>query len=64
MKGWRLKYVPGVLAKGLCPTELEAFFKQQYRWCMGSMSSLTSAKFRRTKLPVMTRPCYLSGYMY
>lgn len=64
MKGWRLKYVPVVLAKGLCPSELEAFFKQQYRWCMGSMSLLTSAKFWRTRLPLMTRLCYLSGFMY
>lgn len=64
MKGWKLKYVPVVLAKGLCPSELEPFFKQQYRWCMGSMSLLTSAKFWKTKLPVMTRLCYLSGFMY
>lgn len=64
MKGWKLQYVPVVLAKGLCPAELEAFFKQQYRWCMGSMSLLTSAKFWKTRLPLMTRLCYLSGFMY
>lgn len=64
MKGWNLRYVPVVLAKGLCPATLDAFFKQQYRWCMGSMSLLTSAKFWRTELPVMTRLCYLSGFMY
>lgn len=64
MRGWRLRYVPIVLAKGLCPSDLEAFFKQQYRWCMGSMSLLTSAKFWRTRLPLMTRLCYLSGFMY
>jgi cellulose synthase (UDP-forming) len=63
-EGWRLKYVPVVLAKGLCPSEMDAFFKQQYRWCMGSMSLLTSRKFWTTKLPVMTRLCYLSGFMY
>lgn len=63
-KGWTLKYVPVVLAKGLCPSELEAFFKQQYRWCMGSMSLLTSRKFWTTPLPLMTRLCYLSGFMY
>jgi cellulose synthase (UDP-forming) len=63
-KGWKLKYVPIVLAKGLCPNELDAFFKQQYRWCMGSMSLLTSAKFWKTKLPLFTRLCYLSGFMY
>ncbi|MCB2117556.1 MAG: glycosyltransferase [Rhodobacteraceae bacterium] len=64
MKDWHLKYVPVVLAKGLCPGDLESFFKQQYRWCMGSMSLLTSAKFWKTRLPLMTRLCYLSGFMY
>lgn len=64
MKGWKLKYVPVVLAKGLCPSDLEAFFKQQYRWCMGSMSLLTSSKFWKTRLPLMTRLCYGSGFMY
>lgn len=64
MAGWNLKYVPLVLAKGLCPSDLESFFKQQYRWCMGSMSLLTSRKFWTTKLPLRTRLCYLSGFMY
>lgn len=64
MKGWKLRYVPVVLAKGLCPDDLESFFKQQYRWCMGSMSLMTSANFWRTSLPLMTRLCYLSGFMY
>lgn len=64
MAGWNLKYIPLVLAKGLCPNDLEAFFKQQYRWCMGSMSLLTSRKFWTTKLPIRTRLCYLSGFMY
>lgn len=64
MKGWKLKYVPIILAKGLCPAELDAFFKQQYRWCMGSMSLLTSRKFWTAKLPFFTRLCYLSGFMY
>jgi cellulose synthase (UDP-forming) len=63
-KDWHLLYVPIVLAKGLCPSELKAFFKQQYRWCMGSMSLLTSAKFWNTKLPVKTRMCFGSGFMY
>lgn len=64
MKGWRLQYLPLVLAKGLCPDELGAFFQQQYRWCMGSMSLLTARKFWDTKLPIMSRICYLSGFMY
>jgi cellulose synthase (UDP-forming) len=63
-QGWDLVYVPIVLAKGLCPSDLKAFFKQQYRWCMGSMSLLTSRAFWQTRMPVMTRLCYGSGFMY
>ncbi len=63
-KGWHLMYVPIVLAKGLCPSELKAFFKQQYRWCMGSMSLLTSPTFWQTRLPLRTRMCFGSGFMY
>jgi cellulose synthase (UDP-forming) len=64
IQGWQLKYVPVLLAKGLCPESMTAFFKQQYRWCMGSMSLLSSEKFWRTKLPLKTRLSYISGFLY
>jgi cellulose synthase (UDP-forming) len=59
-----VRYVPLNLATGLCPSELSAFFRQQYRWCMGSMSLLLSRKFWDTRLPLRTRLCYLSGFFY
>jgi cellulose synthase (UDP-forming) len=62
--GWGLIYVPVALATGLCPDTLGAFYNQQYRWCMGSMSLLASEKFRRTKLSVSSRLCYISGFFY
>jgi len=43
--GYSIRYIPAVLAKGLSPDTLESFVAQQYRWCMGSMSLLTSDKF-------------------
>ncbi|MCX6727900.1 MAG: glycosyltransferase [Candidatus Saccharibacteria bacterium] len=64
MHGWNVKYIPIILAKGLCPESMPAFFKQQYRWCMGSMSLLRSSKFWQTKLPVRTRLSYISGFLY
>ncbi len=64
MKGWSLTYIPIVLAKGLCPATMPAFFKQQYRWCMGSMSLLSSAKFWHTKLSFRARLSYMSGFFY
>ncbi len=63
-KNWHLKYIPLVLARGLCPSDLGAFFKQQYRWCMGSMSLLASKKFWGADLPLNSRMCFVSGFMY
>jgi cellulose synthase (UDP-forming) len=62
--GWSLTYVPVALATGLCPDTLGAFYNQQYRWCMGSMSLLASEKFRRAKLGLSARLCYISGFFY
>jgi cellulose synthase (UDP-forming) len=62
--GWRLRYIPVNLATGLCPDNLSAFFRQQYRWCMGSLGLCTSRKFWQTKLAVRTRMCYLAGFAY
>lgn len=62
--GWRLRYVPVNLAAGLCPDNLASFFRQQYRWCMGSMSLCVSKKFWSTRMPVATRICYISGFLY
>ena len=62
--GWDLRYVPVALATGLCPDTVSTFQTQQYRWCSGSMSLLSSRKFWRTKLKLRTRMCYLSGFFY
>lgn len=35
-KGWKAVYVPQVLAKGLAPSNLTNFFKQQIKWSRGS----------------------------
>lgn len=62
--GWDLRYVPVALAAGLCPDTVSTFQTQQYRWCSGSMSLLSSRKFWKTKLKLRTRMCYLSGFFY
>jgi cellulose synthase (UDP-forming) len=64
MHGWTIQYIPAILAKGLCPPTMDAFFRQQYRWCMGSLSLLTSKKFWSTKLSIRTRMSYFSGFLY
>ena len=62
--GWGLRYVPIPLAAGLCPEDPDSFFFQQYRWCTGSMSLMTSRKFWETRLRPSTRLCYISGFCY
>jgi len=34
-KGWRSVYVPSVLARGLVPSSLSAYYKQQLKWSRG-----------------------------
>ena len=34
-KGWRSVYVPSVLARGLVPSTLSAYYKQQLKWSRG-----------------------------
>jgi len=62
--GWGLRYLPVPLATGLCPSDPDAFFTQQYRWCTGSMSLLGSRKFWGARLRPGTLCCYLSGFSY
>jgi cellulose synthase (UDP-forming) len=63
-KGWKIEYLPIILSKGVCPDDLHAFFKQQTRWCQGSMSMMTNPNFWRSKINWMTKLCYISGYMF
>jgi cellulose synthase (UDP-forming) len=62
--GWSLRYVPVVLATGVCPDDLHGFMRQQYRWCMGSLSLVGSRKFWRARIPVAARLSYLTGFGY
>ena len=62
--GFRVRYVPIVVSKGLCPDTLDQFANQQYRWCTGSMSLLFSRTFHKSPLTRMQRLCFWSGFLY
>jgi cellulose synthase (UDP-forming) len=62
--GWRLKYIPLCLAFGDCPDNAQSFYKQQSRWCSGSMSLLTSKDFWKAKFPLTTKLCFMSGFLF
>lgn len=62
--GWKLKYIPVILAEGVCPEKLQSFFTQQYRWAMGSISLFFSKKFWRAPITKMQRVCFLTGMLF
>jgi len=62
--GYRVRYVPTVVSKGLCPDTLNHFITQQYRWCTGSMSLMLDRRFHSLHLTKMQRLSYWSGFLY
>lgn len=62
--GYVTRYIPVLVAKGLCPDTLDGFLNQQYRWCSGSMSLLRDRSFHKTDLTWRQRLCYYSGFSY
>jgi cellulose synthase/poly-beta-1,6-N-acetylglucosamine synthase-like glycosyltransferase len=62
--GWSLRYIPVALSTGNCPDNVLAFLNQQYRWCSGTVGLLFGKMFWGAKLPLYTRLCYISGFIY
>jgi cellulose synthase (UDP-forming) len=62
--GWKLRYLPVALSTGNCPDNVPAFLNQQYRWCSGTVGLLFGKMFWSAKLPLYTRMCYISGFIY
>jgi cellulose synthase (UDP-forming) len=62
--GWRLTYLPVLLSTGRCPGKLNAFFRQQYRWALGSTSTVLARKLWSVPMTIRARSCYLSGFSY
>jgi cellulose synthase (UDP-forming) len=62
--GWKLVYVPLALATGMCPDNLDAFVRQQYRWCTGSTSTILTSRLWTVPMSVRARLTYLSGFCY
>ncbi len=64
-KKWKSIYVPEILAKGLVPADLKAFFKQQFKWACGVFEVL----FRKYpgligSLSLKQNICYLTRMTY
>jgi cellulose synthase (UDP-forming) len=62
--GWSVVYVPVVLSTGLCPDNLDAFVRQQYRWCTGNAGVLFSRRLWTVPMTIAARLTYISGFFY
>jgi cellulose synthase (UDP-forming) len=63
-EGWDLQYVPVVLTAGTCPSTLDAFARQQYRWCTGSTSTVLTSRLWSVPMTHRARMTYVSGFCY
>jgi cellulose synthase (UDP-forming) len=62
--GWSLAYLPVVLTVGICPDNLDAFVRQQYRWCTGNAGVVFSRRLWSVPMSVPARLTYISGFFY
>jgi cellulose synthase (UDP-forming) len=64
MKGYIIKYIPVILARGLSPQTLDTFIRQQYRWCQGTISIAVNPMFWKSKISWGARLSFLSGFTF
>jgi cellulose synthase (UDP-forming) len=64
LHGYQLTYLPVPLATGICPSTLDAFMRQQYRWCCGATSLVWTRHMWRVPMPWKSRLPYIAGWMW
>ena len=62
--GWSVRYVPVVLSTGICPDNLDAFVRQQYRWCTGNAGVVFARRMWSVPMSLPARLTYISGFFY
>jgi cellulose synthase (UDP-forming) len=62
--GWSMVYLPILLSTGICPDNLDAFVRQQYRWCSGNVGIVFSWRLWKVQMSVRARLAYISGFFY
>jgi cellulose synthase (UDP-forming) len=62
--GWSMVYLPIVLSTGICPNNLDAFVRQQYRWCTGNAGIVFSRRLWDIPMSIPARLTYISGFFY
>jgi cellulose synthase/poly-beta-1,6-N-acetylglucosamine synthase-like glycosyltransferase len=62
--GWSMTYIPILLSTGICPDNLDAFVRQQYRWCSGNVGIVFSWRLWAIPMRLPARLTYISGFLY
>jgi cellulose synthase (UDP-forming) len=62
--GWSMVYLPVVLSTGICPDNLDAFVRQQYRWCTGNAGVVFNRRLWSVPMTIPARLTYISGFFY
>lgn len=62
--GYQLVYLPVVLAAGVCPSMMDSFMRQQYRWCCGATSLIWTHHMWRVPMPWKARLPYMAGWLW
>ncbi|MBD0327985.1 MAG: glycosyltransferase [Pyrinomonadaceae bacterium] len=62
-QGWVVRYVPIILALGVCPDNVYAFFHQQHRWCRGRTELVLSREFLKSPVSFFPKFCVASGFL-
>jgi cellulose synthase (UDP-forming) len=62
--GYQLTYLPIPLAAGVCPSTIDLYMRQQYRWCCGATSLIWTKHMWRVQMPFKSRLPYVAGWMW
>jgi hypothetical protein len=62
--GYSIVYLPVLLSTGICPDNLDAFVRQQYRWCSGNVGIVFTSRLWSIPMTIPARLTYISGFMY
>lgn len=60
----KIKYIPLILAMGICPDEPRSYFMQQYRWCMGTISLVLEIDFWKSNISSIHKLAFINGLLY
>lgn len=63
-RGYQLHYLPVPLAAGICPSTIDLYMRQQYRWCCGATSLIWTRHMWRVKMRWTSRLPYIAGWLW